>query len=112
MLLALLLSAQVASASDSFTAVIAPVPVSLTAKAALAPTPVFLQPGNKAPYEGMLNHIDRMAVLAYKVERYDKLAKDGVPIPRYRMGWKDWTLLSAVACFAGGGGFWSGQKMK
>ena len=111
-MLALLLSASLASASSPFTATIAPVPVSLTAQAAAAPTPVFLQRGDKAPYEGMLNHIDRMAVVAYKLERYDKLVKDGVPIPPCKLSWKDWTLIAAVAFVSCGGGLWTGQRMK
>lgn len=112
MLAVLLLSVGIASASNPFTVTLEPVPVSLTARAAAAPTPVFLVKGDKAPYPGMLTHEDRLPVLAYKLERYDKLAKDGVQMPPCKLSWKDWTLIAAVAFVSCGGGLWTGQRMK
>lgn len=73
---------------------------------------MFLVKGDKAPYPGMLTHEDRLPVLAYKVERYDKLEKDGVPVPAYKLSWKDWTLLVAVTLAGLAGGTWTGHKMK
>lgn len=90
----------------------APVPVSLTAKGAAAPMPVSLEKGAAAPYRGLLLHEDRIAVVAWKAESYDRIATEGVAIVRPKFGWTGWTLLVAVALAAGAGGTWTGGRAK
>lgn len=90
----------------------APAPVSLTAQAAKAPGAVPLAAGEKAPYSGVFFHEDRLAVIVWKAEAYDRAATEGVAVLRPKFGWKDWALLVAIALAAGGAGTWTGGRAK
>lgn len=112
MIAALALALALPASAETVVVKAAPAPVSLTAKAAQAPAAVPLAAGQKAPYSGVFFHEDRLAVLAWKSESYDRIATEGVAVVRPKFGWKDWTLLAAIALAAGGAGTWTGQKAR